>query len=350
MLSSFDATNTFQTVSKVQYCFCGFGQNGWIVLSRIKICNVVDCTLIKFWKSKRGSFSEITAAVILLLHAAGGLISGSFTARLLQPLSAPLRNKSRGVGDCASPSQSQRSVEELWKPQKAHSSAQHTLQTSVTHIDAQEHTHTRRRTQCQNPSVLSTHAHRPPESKAHSRRLWTWTESPTRSTEANSSAPANCCVSHSAFLLSVKEKPLWQVWEPHRCVCANEFRHMGKHWVCVYDSNNWDVHSLFINTYRVRMLDESRPWQVPRLTRSWFLGDVECRADTESSQSALKSQDQNSHHNYQWWIIDWVRNIQGVLQRMWALHPLWLFDSSSPPVALSLSCRLPRDLNAQTGN
>lgn len=138
--------------------------------------------------------------------------------------------------------------------------------------------------------------------------------------------------------------------ENHTGVCVPTSLRTWVNTECVYDRNDWDVHSLFINTYRVRLLDESRPWQVPRLTRSWFLGDVECRADTESSQSALKSQGQNSHHNYQWWIIDWVRNIQGVLQRMWALHPLWLFDSSSPSVALSLSCRTPRELNAQTGN
>lgn len=92
--------------------------------------------------------------------------------------------------------------------------------TQLCTVCVQKYARDHRFTQCQNPSVLSTHAHQPLKSESDSRCLWTWIESPTWSTETNCSNPTNCCISHPPFRLPVNGKQLWQVRERDRCACV----------------------------------------------------------------------------------------------------------------------------------
>lgn len=171
----------------------------------------------------------------------------------------------------------------------------------------------------------------------------------------SNSAGLECELKNQPMSLS---KQLWQASGTGVTVCVTAmFMHIGKHYVCVCERERqqqqllWGVHSLFINTHRVCLLDESQAWQVPGLIWSWCLGDV------ERSQSALKSPGQKLTSQLPAMNNSLSQKHSGSVlrkkekkkkNRSLPHSQLWLFDTASLPVApslcLSIRCLLPKSL------
>lgn len=126
--------------------------------------------------------------------------------------------------------------------------------TQICTVCVQKYARDHRFTQCQNPSVLSTHAHQQLKSESDSRCLWTWIESPTWSTETNCSNPTNCCISHPfVFMLTASSSDKCEKETGVRvcvCLCSSLSTCVNNIWRAPTVEKR-DVHSLFNNNCRL---------------------------------------------------------------------------------------------------
>lgn len=201
------------------------------------------------------------------------------------------------------------------------------------------------------------------ERESDSGCLWTWSESPTRPLLHSEPLHLSLSLSSSHY----RKAALTYVRTAHvERTRAATFTHTDEHcaYACARQLQLRDVHLLFINAHWACL----GWWKLDKLW-SWCFGFWRWRMQSRHWMWPIgtKSQGQNSHHNYQWWIIHRVQNIQGVL-RLSGLSA-WIFDSTFLPIAPSfcplvwlleyitlcqnlslLFSRQARECDTQTGN